>query len=64
MNKPLSVIIKETKNKFADICNESKLPPIVLDMIIQGLYLEVHQLAERQISEEESSYKKTVDNNA
>lgn len=56
MNKPLTMVIKETKMKLANACNESGLPPIILDLIMQGLYSEIHSLAERQSSEEEAAY--------
>ena len=61
MNKPLTMVIKETKNKLANVCNESGLPPIVLDLIMQGIYSEIHSLAERQTVEEEMSYVKTLE---
>ena len=60
MNKPLSIIIKETKTKLANICNESGLSPVILDLIMQGIYSEVHSLAERQAIEEEMAYTKMV----
>ena len=61
MNKPISMVIKETKTKIANICNESGLSPIVLDLIMQGIYSEVHSLAERQTMEEEMSYVKMLE---
>lgn len=61
MNKPITVIIKETKNNLAKICNESGLPPVVLDLIIQGIYSEIHALAERQTFEEETIYKQSLE---
>lgn len=60
MNKPLTMVIKETKSKLANICNESGLPPVVLDLIMQGIYSEIHSLAERQAVEEEMTYTKMV----
>lgn len=60
MNKPLTMVIKETKTKIANICNESGLSPIVLDLIVQGIYSEIHSLAERQTVEEEMSYVKML----
>lgn len=60
MNKPITMVIKETKNKLANICNESGLSPVVLDLIIQGIYSEIHSLAERQTIEEEMSYVKML----
>lgn len=56
MNKPITMVIKETKTKIANICNESGLSPIILDLIVQGIYSEIHSLAEKQIIEEEASY--------
>ena len=64
MNKPLTMIIKETKTKLANACNESGLPPIILDLIMQGLYSEIHNLAEKQSSEEESAYMAAIGSSA
>lgn len=61
MNKPITMVIKETKTKIANICNESGLSPIVLDLIMQGIYSEIHSLAERQTKEEEMSYMKMLE---
>ena len=60
MNKPLTMIIKETKTKLASVCNESGLSPAILDLIVQGIYSEVHSLAEKQALEEQMSYLKTI----
>lgn len=56
MNKPLTIIIKETKAKLINICNESGLSPVVLDLILQGIYSEVHTLAEQQTIADEKIY--------
>lgn len=63
MNKPLAIIIKETRIKMVNICNESGLPPIILDLIMQGIYSEIHSLAEKQTLEEEKTYVKTLEEN-
>jgi len=55
-NKPISMIVKETKTKIANACNESKLSPVILDLIMSELYSEVHSLAEKQAIEEEKAY--------
>lgn len=60
MNKPLTMIIKDTKIKLANVCNESGLPPVILDLIVQGIYSEVHSLAEKQSLEEEFAYTKAI----
>lgn len=61
MDKPITMVIKETKNKIANICNESGLSPIILDLIVQGIYSEIHSLAERQAVEEKMSYMKMLE---
>ena len=63
MNKPLSMIIEETKTKLAATCNESGLPPVILDLIMQGIYNEVHNLAERQIVNEKNAYEQSLKEN-
>ena len=60
MNKPITLVIKETKAKLANVCNESGLPPIILDLIVQGIYSEIHTLAERQTLEDEDIYTKNI----
>lgn len=60
MNKPITMVIKETKNRLANVCNESGLSPAILDLIMQGLYSEIHSLAERQAVEEEIVYAKML----
>lgn len=56
MNKPISMVVKETKIKLAKVCNESGLHPIILDLILQGVYSEVHALADKQSFDEEMVY--------
>lgn len=63
MNKPLTMIVKETQAKLARICNESGLPPVILDLIIQGVYSEIHSLTEKQTFEEEKTYVKSLEEN-
>ena len=60
MNKPTSMIIKETKIKLANVCNESGLSPIILDLIVKDIYNEVHNLAEKITSNEEVEYIKSL----
>lgn len=61
MNKPISMIIKETRTELANVCNKSGLSPIILDLILQGIYSEVHTLAEKQENEEEKDYMKKLE---
>ena len=60
MNTPFTMVVKETKNKIINACNESGLSFAVLDLILERVYSEVHSLAERQAAEDEMSYAKMV----
>lgn len=61
MNKPITMLIKETKMKLVNVCNESGLSPVMLDLIMSGVYSDIHSLAERQSLEEESAYAKMIE---
>lgn len=66
MNKPLTMIIEETKIKLAEACNEalkSGLTPASLDLIVQNIYSEVHSIAEKQAFEDKIAYLNTIKNN-
>lgn len=63
MNKPLTMTIKETKSKLAEILNESELPLVILDLIMQTLYFEIHSLTEKQSLEEQKTYEDMMEEN-
>lgn len=56
MNKPITILINELKSKIIESCNESQLPPVILDLVIQGIYLEIHNLAEKQVTDDKIAY--------
>lgn len=53
MEKSFSKTIKEVQRRIVQICNESDLSPIVLELILQNLLSEVHLMVEKQMFEEE-----------
>lgn len=53
MEKSFNKIIKEVQRRIVQICNESDLSPIVLELILQNLLSEVHLMVEKQMFEEE-----------
>lgn len=53
MEKSFNKTIKEVQRRIVQICNESDLSPIVLELILQNLLSEVHLMVEKQIFEEE-----------
>ena len=62
VNKPITIKINELKSKIISSCNESGLSPAILDLIVQGIYLEIHNLAEKQLIEERTAYAEAINN--
>lgn len=60
MNKPITILINELKSKIIESCNESQLPPVILDLVIQGIYLEIHNLAEKQVADDKAAYVEAI----
>ena len=63
MNKPISVIIEDTKKSIADTLNESQLHPYIMDSIMRELYEEVHSLYITTVQAENNEYKKSLESN-
>lgn len=55
-NKPISIIINETKDKIVQVCNSSGLPSCILELIIKNIYNDVYLLAERQLENDLLTY--------
>lgn len=53
MEKSFNKTIKEVQKRIVQICNESGLSPIVLELILENLLSEVHLMVEKQMFEEE-----------
>ena len=53
MEKSFNKTIKEVQKRLVQICNESGLSPIVLELILQNLLSEVRLMIEKQMFEEE-----------
>lgn len=56
MNKPLTILIQETKSNFIKTINNSSLPPCVLELIMQDILNEIHVLSQKQLQEDELAY--------
>ncbi|MCD8036034.1 MAG: hypothetical protein LUE88_01430 [Clostridiales bacterium] len=61
MNKPASLAIKEFSEKLEECINESGLPPIVVEMIMWGYYMQIKEMAEKQTKDEEEIYRKNME---
>lgn len=56
MNKPLTLLIQETKLNFVHTINNASLPPCVLELILQDILNEIHILSQKQLQEDELAY--------
>lgn len=56
MDKPVSMIIEETKTSLVDIINNCKLHLSVVEMIVKDIYMEVHQLNTANAAKEKEQY--------
>ena len=56
MNKPISVVYEETKTAVADILNNSKLPPFIIQNILKDFLTEVTMLAKQQYEHDLKEY--------
>lgn len=60
MNKPITVILAETKIKLADVINTSGLPPFMIEPILNVFLQETHIAAERQYEAEKLQYEQAI----
>ena len=58
MNKPISMVINETRLSLTEICNQSGLPACVLEPIVRDLYEEIKYVSSVQLKQETEAYNK------
>ena len=52
MNVPISVAVNETKNHIVSEINNSGLPLCVLESMLKSIYLEVSDLARKELEKD------------
>lgn len=60
MNKPISVVHEETKQAVANILNDSKLPPFIIQNILKDFLTEVTMLAKQQYEQDLKQYNESL----
>lgn len=60
MDKPISLVRKETVIKITKVIEESGLPLLVLEPIIKDLYMQIQQAMVQQTIAEEEEYNKSL----
>ena len=56
MEKPISMIIEETKKALTDTINMCRLHPAIIEMIVKDIYLEVCQFNAVNTTKEKELY--------
>lgn len=56
--KPISMVINETRISLLDICNKSGLPVCILEPIVKNIYEEIKRVSAIQLKQDEESYTK------
>ena len=64
MDKPITLVMEETKLSIINIINDSKLPIYIIEPIIKGLYNEISQLSLQFSLSEKEKYQKSIEENA
>ena len=60
INKPLSLIIRESKNTIIDAINQANLHPTLLELIIKDIYNEVQHNAKAFADHEKYEYEQAI----
>ena len=60
MEKPVSILVKETKENLIKACNESGLHISVLQLIVKELLSEIDDLSKKCIENEIEEYKRAI----
>lgn len=55
--------IREFEEKLEESINNSGLPPIIVEMVLRGYYIQIKEMAKRQADEEEAAFKSEVRDN-
>lgn len=60
MEKPISMIINETKMNLAKVCNDSQLPVYILEPMLKDLFEEARMLNEKQLQQDKMLYQQNL----
>ena len=60
MNKPISMILMESKQNIINAVNDTKLQPVLLEPIMREIYDEVHRQSIIQCENERIAYENAL----
>jgi len=56
MEKPITMVVDETRQSLIKTINESNLPPFIIEMMLKDIYTEVNQLSINVSTREKEQY--------
>lgn len=56
INKPLSIIINDFKKGIETVVNNSNLPPVLIETIMEGYMMQIKLMAKEQSAKELQQY--------
>ena len=56
MEKPITMVVDETRQSLIKTINESNLPPFIIEMMLKDIYTEVNQLNINVSTREKEEY--------
>lgn len=61
-NKPISILYNEFRKKLTELLNENigTLTPFLLHLALKDIYMEVSQLADKQLDHDKLSYEQQI----
>ena len=60
MEKPISLIIKDTQESIIELCNKSGLSPCILNLIINNISKDIYILTNKQLEQDELFYVNSI----
>jgi hypothetical protein len=60
MEKPITMIMEDTKDAIISTINNSKLPAFILENIIKDIYMEINQMAIQQAKLDKEKYEEAM----
>ena len=62
MNKPITIIREEIKDKIAEVINTSGLPAFIIEPILSDFLIEVRNVAKHQYEYDKQQYELSLKN--
>ena len=60
MNRPASMVIAEFEENLENCINNSALPPILIEMVLRGYYMQRREMADKQRKSENAAYEESL----